>query len=240
VTATETVTPPHHIEMLQQTGIPVVLLHRTVPNVQAPSIVLPLEQVGYLAGRIMLAAGHRRVAIFPAAETESMRLHVAGFERALREAALEPCPLPAWTGRPFTHLPPELERDVREVLERLWALPPAARPTALFATFDSIAELLYVSLMQMGVRVPDDVSLVSFGGSHRGGVIASRLTAVVVDEAHAGERAAALFADIAGGRRSMRDPHTEVMAISVKKGETLAMLLAGEGVPRPAATAPRG
>jgi DNA-binding LacI/PurR family transcriptional regulator len=240
VTATETVTPPSHIEMLQQMGIPVVLLHRTVPNVQAPSIVLPLEQVGYLAARTMLAAGHRRVAIFPAAETESMRLHNAGFERSLREAGLESCPLPAWTGRPFTQLTPELEREVREVMERLWASPAETRPTALFATFDSIAELIYVSLMQMGVRVPDDISLVSFGGSQRGGVIASRLAAVVVDEAYAGERAAALFTEIAGGRRPFRDPHTEVMAISVQPGETLAVHAAAVAVVPAMTTATRG
>jgi DNA-binding LacI/PurR family transcriptional regulator len=75
--------------------------------------------------------------------------------------------------------------------------------------------------MQMGVRVPDDISLVSFGGSHRGGVIAGRLTAVVVDETYAGQRAAALFDDIVAGRRPIRDAHTEVMAVSVVDGETL-------------------
>jgi DNA-binding LacI/PurR family transcriptional regulator len=222
VTATEALTPPHHIEMLQQHGIPVVMLHRPVPNVQAPSIILPLEKIGYEAGRAMLAKGHRRVAIFPAAETESMQLHRAGFLSALSEAGVQPCPMPAYSGRPFTHLTPELEGDVRDMLERMWARPAGERPTALFATFDTIAELLYVNLMQMGVRVPDDIALVSFGGSHRGGVIAGRLTAVVVDESYAGQRAAALFGEMRGGQRPMRDPHSEVMAISVQDGETLA------------------
>jgi DNA-binding LacI/PurR family transcriptional regulator len=221
VTSTDTTTPPHHIEMLQQSGIPVVLLHRAVPNVQAPSIILPLENIGYEAGQAILDKGHRRVAIFPPLETESMRLHQAGLYRSLREAGLAPCPLPPYLGAPFTQFTPQLERDIRDTLEQLWALPPEQRPTALYTTFDSIAELLYVTFMKMGVRVPEDISLMSFGGTLRDGAISSRLSAVVVDESYAGQRAAAVFGDIHGGRRPMRDSHAEVMSISIVEGETL-------------------
>ncbi len=105
----------------------------------------------------------------------------------------------------------------------MWSLPTGERPTALYTTFDPIAELLYVTLMQMGVRVPEDISLMSFGSSHRGGIVAGRLSAVVVEEAYAGQRAAALFDDIHAGRRPVRDPHGEVMSISIVEGETLGV-----------------
>ena len=50
--------------------------------------------------------------------------------------------------------------------------------TAIFASFDSMAELLYLLLQQMSLRLPEDVSLVGFGGTVRRRAIASRLTSV--------------------------------------------------------------
>jgi LacI family transcriptional regulator len=223
VTATEATTPAHHIEMLQQMGIPVVLLHRAVPSVQAPSIILPLEKIGYEAGRAILAKGHQRVAIFPNSGGESLRGHLAGFSEALDEVELIPCSMPPFSGRTLTQMTPELAHDVRDMLEQMWARPADERPTALFVTSETVAELVYVSLMQMGLRVPEDISLMTFGGSYRGGAIAGRMSAVVVDETYAGQRAAALFGDIHAGQRPIRDSHSEVMSVSIFEGETLGV-----------------
>lgn len=78
----------------------------------------------------------------------------------------------------------------------------------MLVTLNSIAGLLYLVLMRMGLRVPEDISPVSFGGSFRGGVIAQRLTAVVVDAAYAPRRATAILDDIRAGIRPMRDAYS--------------------------------
>ena len=53
-------------------------------------------------------------------------------------------------------------REVREALEVMRGPAPI---TAIFTTFDSVAELIYLLLMSLAVRVPEDVALVSFGGT---------------------------------------------------------------------------
>ena len=42
-------------------------------------------------------------------------------------------------------------------------------PTGIFASFDSLAETIYLLLPRLGLRVPEDVSLVGEGGTWREG-----------------------------------------------------------------------
>jgi DNA-binding LacI/PurR family transcriptional regulator len=222
VTVTAAPTPPHHVEMLQKAGIPVVLLHREVKGCRAPLIMLPLEQIGFMAGRALVDSGHKRIAIFPASETESGHLHLAGLQKALGESGLHVSPPINRPGMSFSTITAEVRSEIRASLEQMWRLPPDRRPTAIFATFDSVAESLYLALLSMGVRVPQDISLVSFGGSRRSGALTSRLSAVVVDEAQAGRRAVELFGEMRGRMRPVENDHREVMPIDFVAAETLA------------------
>lgn len=221
VTATSSPTPPHHIEMLQKSGIPVVLLHRPVAGVTVPLIHLPLEQVGYMAGQTIAARGHRRIAIFPNVDTPSSQLHRLGFGRALQEVGLAPSTALGVRSGNLIPITPDTGQAIRESLERMWKLPANERPTAIFVTFDSIAELVYLSLMQMGVRVPEDISLVSFGGAYRHGVLAKLLCAITVDETRAGALAVKLFNEIRSGERAIDVDERVELALALSEGETL-------------------
>ena len=67
------------------------------------------------------------------------------------------------------------------------------RPTAIFASFDSVAELIYLLLLRLGLRVPEDISLVGFGATVRSSAILRRITSVTVDEMRIGNRAVELL-----------------------------------------------
>ena len=99
----------------------------------------------------------------------------------------------------------EYERLMDAALVELIVAAGGRAPTAIFTGFDAVAELIYLQLMRHGVSVPDDMSLVSFGGATRLGPMQHRLAAVTVDEAMVGRLAADLLVEMrsrAGGRSS--------------------------------------
>ena len=61
------------------------------------------------------------------------------------------------------------EEDVLAALRKTFA--GTAPPTAIFASFDPLAEAIYLVLPQLGLRVPEDVSLIGFGGARREGTL---------------------------------------------------------------------
>ena len=219
-------TPAVHVEAIQAAGIPVVLLHRDVPGVTAPLVALPLEEIGRRAGEELLGRGHRCVALFTTPRGPSSSLHRIGLTRALEGQG---CGLPQHLvhechgAAPFSL--PLLERSIDEAFARIAALPPEQRPTGIYATNDIIAEVVFMRLMRDGVRVPDQMSLVSFGAMQRVGAIAARLSSVVVDERAVGVKAVALLERAArpseGSASDNGGRLVEQVSISLAGGETL-------------------
>ena len=99
-----------------------------------------------------------------------------------------------------------------------------APPTVIFCTFDSEAEMVYLLLNQMGVKVPEEISLISFGGTWRDGALARRLSAVTVDEEELGRNAARLLDEMRRREKPLNDATEIIMPLSWSQGETL-----GEG-----------
>jgi DNA-binding LacI/PurR family transcriptional regulator len=230
VSVTAVPTPPAHVELLQNAGIPVVVLHRAIEGAHAPLIRLPLEQIGYRAGRAALERGHRRIAFFTMmGEDRSSRMHEAGLRRAMDEAGapldeslVVHCAVPSGSTSA------DVEAAVAPRLAQLWALPADRRPTVIYATFDTLAEVIYLCLMRMGLSIPDDVSLISFGDACRDGTITKRITSVVVDESHAGQLAVDLVAQMRRGTRLIQDEEQFSMPVSLSDGETLGQLVRQE------------
>jgi DNA-binding LacI/PurR family transcriptional regulator len=221
-------TPVLHIEVIQAANIPVVLLHGDVPGSTAPLVALPLENVGYQAGVLLLERGHRHVAVLAQnAKGLSSEMHVRGLRRAMQDRGLS---LPEEYFHAFEGASPfslsTLEAAVERAFARMAALPEDERPTALYATSGIIAEVTYMRLMRNGVRVPQDVSVISFGSQQRVGAIAPRLTSIVVDERLVGARAVELLGrcrsrDAASTAAVCEPRQIENVPISLTEGETL-------------------
>jgi LacI family transcriptional regulator len=115
----------------------------------------------------------------------------------------------------------EYERHMDAALGNLTSPAPDERPTAIFTGFDAVAELIYLLLMRRGIAVPDDISLVSFGGATRLGPMQHRLTAVTVDEAMVGRTAAELLSEMRSGRRLIEFDERFEIALGFHEGQTL-------------------
>ena len=67
----------------------------------------------------------------------------------------------------------------------------------------------------MGIRVPEDLSIVCEGGKHREGAILSQLTAVGIDEQACARRAVQLLLEMGDGKRAINDQEVITLAASI-------------------------
>ncbi len=211
-------TPAFHIRQLHERGIPVVCCSRPVSGVQTPLLSIPFEKIGEQAGALIREAGHRRVAFFTGSDSSAGRAYHFGFVKALGTRVH----VETYLGKNYTpdiHLQ---EESITNELERLFQS--ESPPTAIFSTFDSLTELIYVLLNRMGLRVPEDVSLVSFGGSRRHGAIASRLTAITIDDVKMGQDAIELLEQMRTGTLPLDSNETRELPLGISDGRTLSSL----------------
>lgn len=113
----------------------------------------------------LLALGHRRIAFVrleregdlpPRIEHYSVADRIAGYERTMRQAGLRP------DVQVFTHRWDQWDEPVEARLQPLATVfcDPARCPTAVITHRDG--PVMLSLLLQLGLRVPDDVSMVSF------------------------------------------------------------------------------
>lgn len=220
--STANVTPAYQVRQLQEAEIPVVLLHRGVPDVEAPVIELPCEEIGRRAGRLIVEAGHRRVAYVASHRYAASELYECGFRAVLREAGLDLPDRMVIYGE-MTRSDAEdfqaYELFLEQQLDRLMNEPD--RPTALFMSFDATAEIMYLIAGRKGIRVPEDLSFVSFGGAERKGALTRKLTAITVDEEQAAFQAVEMLVQMTTGRRPIRGQEIMPMSLGLSKGQSL-------------------
>jgi LacI family transcriptional regulator len=132
----------------------VVILDEDVEGARGPKIFSDNEQGGYLAGRHLAEAGHRRIAFFGGPENMmSTQARLAGCRRALAEAAPDAEILaPQFGDYSLAH--------GRRAAERLIARRDDA--SAVFVTSDEIAIGALEIFAREGVRIPQQLSVVGF------------------------------------------------------------------------------
>jgi DNA-binding LacI/PurR family transcriptional regulator len=212
-------TPAFHIRQLQQQNIPVVFCHRAIEGVQAPLIALPFLEIGRLAGRAFVEHAHRRVVFFSPYVSPSGLGYARGMRAELEAAGGEVEDVRFGDVNNPSMNPADYEIPVRRALEEVCAR--RNRPTGIFAGFDSYAEMIYLMLTHLGLRLPEDISLIGFGGARRDGAILRRLTSVIVDEADTGRRAVDLLDQMRRGEVPIDDGTIHSMPVHLGKGETL-------------------
>lgn len=140
------------------TGIPVVVLNARDGAHRVPSVHPDEELGGYSATRHLLDAGHRRIAMINIQPTDSDLPagvgRLAGYSRALADAGIGLDPVLV---RPGDGTVEEGLVQTRELMGR-----GDSAPTAIFCGNDRTAWGAYRALEQLGLRVPDDCSIVGF------------------------------------------------------------------------------
>jgi LacI family transcriptional regulator len=180
------------VSFLQDRNVPFVLLDRRIPNVQVDIVRSDSVQGAYDLVRHLVKLGHRNIALLsgpPSATTAEDR--IAGYYQALTEAGLD-------TNAAAIYYVPFTQEGGYQVMKQVLAAAP--RPTALFAGNNFIAIGALRALREAGVRVPQDISLVTFDDLPPTIVIDPFFTAAVQPAYEMGQRATALLLDRLGGR----------------------------------------
>lgn len=221
--------PAHHVRNLQNAGIPVILLHRGIEGVSVPLLALPYEDIAYRAATTFCEGGHKRVAAIFSHDGAVTVQYRRGLTRAIEERQCElPDELVHFGSAGITgSTDEEHEAGVEAAVMRMLELPPQRRPTGFFVPWESDAELVYFLLTSLGVRVPEDVSLITFGSSWRGSSICRRMCAITVNETEVGRMAAQLLVSMASGEESRESGRRLTIPLGFHEGKTLAPLSAG-------------
>ncbi len=223
--------PAFQIEMLQNQGIPVVFCHRRMQGTRAPLVAIPYREVGRMAGRALLNQGHRRVAMYfslpsyrnvPPQEANTMPSgmdYAIGLREVLRQAGSDLPDEMILSGDSYSLDQGLQEKEAWPKIKELFSRPD--RPTAIMTSYDTMGEIVYLAIERLGLRVPEDVSVIAFGGKQRRGAIIRRLTSVTIDGEDIGRRAAHLLYEISNSQRSIHDTEDIMMPLGLSDGQTL-------------------
>lgn len=132
----------------------VVILDEDIPGLSAPKVFSENENGGYLATRYLLEQGHRHIAYVGGADNlYSAQKRFQGYLRARAEFGLPVDPKLHYHGT-YTY---DYGTHVFSAIQKL-----NPRPSAVFAASDYIAIGILNRATEVGIRVPEELSLVGF------------------------------------------------------------------------------
>lgn len=182
-------------QQLDAYGIPYIFIQGRYPQMQEkPCVLMDDEQGGYLAASYLLQLGHRRlVGIFKADDSQGAERH-KGYVRALQEAHIPYDPdLVIWFHTEDRKVKPGLM--VRRMVKE------HRKFTGVVCYNDQIALEAYRALTEMGLRVPEDVSLTGYDDSFIASSGSLKLTTVAHPHEHLGKMAAQILLEEIRGLR---------------------------------------
>jgi LacI family transcriptional regulator, galactose operon repressor len=178
-------------EFSARDNLPAVLVNCFADAGSVPTVLPDDEAGGYAVGRHLLSLGHRRIAYLTLPpDAEATKLRHAGLARAFAEAGETfPADLIVIGQQGSPDFDPSF---AYEVAARL--LSRAERPTAIFCGNDEMALQVYNAAAALGIRIPDELSVVGYDDYHLFSLgLRPALTTVVLPYRRMGEIAAELL-----------------------------------------------
>jgi LacI family transcriptional regulator len=159
-------------EALYNAGVPVVLLNCFSQDRHFPSVVPGEIAGGHSATRALLDAGHRRIAhITGEMWMDAARDRLRGYREALAQADI---PYEADLVCEGNWQPSAGYEHTRALM----MLPNP--PTAIFCANDRMAVGCYEAIKELGLRIPDDVSVVGYDDEEVARHLSPKLTTLVL------------------------------------------------------------
>ncbi len=141
------------IELINEQGTPVVIVDRRIPTLDADVVRSDSVDGAYKLIRLLIDQGHRRIAVLSGPQgVSTAEDRVIGYRKAMAEAGIAD---DRWVFYgAYNHA------SGYEMAKQ--ALTQMPRPTAFFAANNFIANGALNALREAGLKVPEDISLVSF------------------------------------------------------------------------------
>jgi LacI family transcriptional regulator len=141
-----------HIQELYEEGLPVVCVDRYFEDLDIPYVSTDNYEGAKMATRYLVENGHKVISCIQGVRSSTPnRLRVKGFTETMNNAGLHDYSV---VGDDFT--------VQNGYLETKLLLQQGKRPTALFALSNTIAMGCMKALKEENIRIPDDISLITF------------------------------------------------------------------------------
>lgn len=173
------------LDYLRQAASPVVTIETVIDDFSA--VYTDNVAAARMATQYLVNLGHEQIAVITGLPDDPLRFRIPterlqGYQQVLEEQDLEP--------RPELNVPGNFSyAGGAEAMTRLLAVPQP--PTAVFAFSDAMAIGALKTIRDMGLRVPEDISVMGFDDQEVAAYVG--LTTVFQPVAQYGERAAALL-----------------------------------------------
>lgn len=160
-----------HLKLAKERGIPVVLMDRLATDFVTDAVVVDNRGASRMAVEEFMRLGHREIAIINGPEgLYTMRERMDGFRQTLEKHQL---PI---EDRWMIWGPMTVDGGY-EAAKKLFAM--RHRPTALFCANYEITLGTIMAMNELGIRMPEDISLIGFDNLTLSGVIKPTLTMIV-------------------------------------------------------------
>lgn len=181
---------------LNLSGIPYMMINERYPDMDAPCIKVDDELGGFLAADHLIGLGHRRIAGFFKVDDLQGVNRMKGFIRAHRERQLGLSP-----DAVIRYVTEEKGTKPYKEAEAMLAGGGEERPTAFVCYNDELAVMLLEAARRLGLRVPEDLSIVGFDDSFLATATEVKLTTLTHPKEELGVKAAEMLMAMIEGKR---------------------------------------
>ena len=180
-------------------ALPLLYLYQYTRELEVPSVVPDDQEGGALGARHLIELGHRRIGLINGpSHYEATQLRLDGYRQALSEAGLSFDPSLVRVGR-------WRQTAGYRLTHELMAL--AEPPTAILCMSDILAFGAVDALRELGLRIPEDVSLVGFDNRILAGQQRPPLTTVALPLYEMGKLAGQLLIATIQGKEPRAEVH---------------------------------
>lgn len=171
-----------HVQDVQKSGRPLVLLDRSIPHLQVDTVVTDDRTAAFAAAQILIEAGHRRISYISATDSDdpvykgAHQIHlstvldrIGGFLEAATRAGIH-------DSEHYIRLGAKRMGAAQRIVSDLLRLP--SSPTAILASDNVVALEVFKAVRSLGLAIPRDLSLIAFHDADWTGVTTPPITVV--------------------------------------------------------------
>jgi len=199
-------------EALKRAGIPFVFCNRYLEGVKAPRVICDNEGGACLAVEHLIELGHTKIAYLSESSYSVTQQRLLGYQQALQQHGIPLNP------RYVKMAAFRTEQASYEMMKELLRL--STPPTAIFAFNDRTAAQAYQAILENGLSIPQDISVVGFDDVRIADALEPGLTTMIYPKYETGREAGKLLLFLSEGELSSLETEVILKATLKRRGST--------------------
>lgn len=190
--------------ILRECSIPIILINRMLKGFDTDVVTLDNYEAGYVVTRYLVEQGHTNIGYLKGPEESSSSfLRFEGYQKAMKNYRFRLPKEAIFQG--------DLSMEVgRQCAEKFTSLREADRPTAMIISNDLAAHGFIAGCILQGLRIPDDISVVSFDNNRFAAASEVPITTINCFGDEMGRKAAEVML------RRLKNPNKKIEKIIMK------------------------